>query len=121
MKDSLKSLLSFTTPLLLLMACGWYFGANWLLWTAGIFLVAGFLWPKGRGLFIDYWMRLAHFLGRINAAIILSLVFVAIVIPLGLVMRRGSRLSQSLRQNNGKSAFTFRNLEFAPPNFETPW
>jgi hypothetical protein len=39
----------------------------------------------------EQWLRLAHFLGRINTAILLTVVYLAVITPIGLLFRAFGR------------------------------
>ena len=65
-------------------------GRFWQMWTlvlGGLFLSTGLLAPKMLEPVYNWWMRGAHVLGWINTRIILSVCFIFIFVPVGIIMR----------------------------------
>jgi len=60
---------------------------GWALATAVCLLVPGALFPKSLFWIFKGWMAVGHILGRINTTIILSLVYYAVVTPIGIARR----------------------------------
>jgi Saxitoxin biosynthesis operon protein SxtJ len=59
----------------------------WALVMAGILMVPALVFPRSLKGFYRVWMALGAALGWINTRIILSLLFYALVTPMGLIMR----------------------------------
>ena len=68
----------------------WLFGAGWPVWpwvVLAVFWVLAAVWPGGLRLVYIPWMRLAHFLGRINTAVLLGITFFTVFTVMGRVAR----------------------------------
>jgi len=60
---------------------------TWALVPGGALIVLGVLIPVALGPVYGIWMKIGGVLGRINTAIILSVVFFILFTPIGLIMR----------------------------------
>ncbi|MDF1564396.1 MAG: SxtJ family membrane protein [Deltaproteobacteria bacterium] len=95
MSETRRALRSFGLilgGLLLAIACwkGWPPLEGWpagLAIAGGVFLALALVWPRALGPIYGPWMKLGHVLGRINAYILLTLLFFLVFAPLGLLMR----------------------------------
>lgn len=117
---TLETMLVITVGLLVLYLI---FKKPWLL-TASV--VLGVI-----GIFSDWlsekitlgWMKLAEVLGRINAAVLLSLVFFLFVTPIAFLRKLFSK-SDLLRLRNARQAasvYEERNHAYEAKDLENPW
>jgi len=69
------------------------------------------------------WFGLSHFLGSIVSKILLSVLFFAIVTPIGLVRRLAGADSMKLKEwrKGTQSSFTDRNLTYSAEDLERPY
>lgn len=104
-------------PLVIYMIWG---GEHWL-WVALFIGAIGLLWPWAASKIAWAWHQLAHILGRVNGTLLLSIVFLLLVWPIGLlakIFRRDDRLQ--LRKET-KSYFQQRDHTFTSSDLEDPW
>ena len=59
----------------------------WPLILAGAFAAAALARPLSLKIVYDAWMRFGHVMGRINGAIILTVVYAIMILPIGLALR----------------------------------
>lgn len=67
------------------------------------------------------WLALAHILGTIVSAILLTLVFYLILTPIAAVARLAGRKAPSFGPAPADSAWTRREYSFAPKDFNRPF
>lgn len=99
----------------------WSGAVSW--WLVGIglaFLVTALLAPGWLGPVRAWWMTLAAVLGRINARILMTLVFAIIVVPMGLLLRLLGRQPIPLAAKEGAGSYWHRRHEgdFVPNRME---
>lgn len=81
---------------------------------AGVWLAAALIYPKGLAPLYKAWMAFGHVLGWINARIILGIVFFAVVMPIGLVMRLFGKDFLGMRPNLTGSYWMQRGHKLTP-------
>ena len=84
----------------------------WPLMVAGILATLALIIPKSIGPFYRVWMKFADILGWINTRIILSIIFFAVFLPFGLIMRI---FNDPMQRRLDKSINTYR-VNSTPPN-----
>ncbi|MEW6544262.1 MAG: SxtJ family membrane protein [Nitrospirota bacterium] len=90
----------------------WNGAASW--WLAGIglgFLATALLAPTWLGPVRTWWMKLAATLGRINARILMTLVFAIVVVPMGLLLRLMGRQPIPISAKGGHGSYWRRRHE----------
>lgn len=94
-------------------------------WRAALYLAflsggIGILSPSLSSLVSRAWMWLARGLGRFSNGLLLSLVFLLVVVPVGVVRRL--RKKERLRHYDASatSNYTARDHRFSPEDFEKP-
>jgi hypothetical protein len=92
----------------------------WLLAPAGVFLAAGLLAPASLAPLRAAWMKLAAVLGRVNEHLLLTLLFVGLIVPLGLLLRLLGRQPIGLQFRDGAASYWRRRRpeEFAAERME---
>lgn len=71
--------------------------------------------------FLVFWKWLAQWLGRINAFILLTLLFVLLVLPIGILFRLTSRKTNYMHQKQQGSYYKLRDEHFVKEDFERPY
>jgi hypothetical protein len=73
--------------------------------------------------FAKVWFALANFLGTIMSKILLTIVYILLVLPVGLIIRLSGKDSLKLKQfkKGLSSVFKERNHEFRSPDIENPY
>jgi hypothetical protein len=92
---------------------------TWPRATALVFFVAGIVYPRCLSLVHRSWMTLGHYLGLINTRIILTIVFFAIITPLGLIKRTFGR--DPLDRNFLKEGTTYRDEKSSVSSMDKPY
>lgn len=94
----------------------WPLHAPKLWWLAGAaaWLVAALAYPKGLAPLYKAWMAFGHALGWVNSRIILGVVFFAVVLPTGLIMRLLGKDLLNLKNKPGGSYWIKRDKELTP-------
>ncbi len=81
-------------------------------------LVYSLVHPRGVLALRRQWMRFGAALGRVNSVIVLGVLYLAVVTPLGLLLRLFSRRAGSA---SGGSYFTPRRVQRDAKHFEHPY
>ncbi|MEO8112285.1 MAG: hypothetical protein ABI594_19715 [Ginsengibacter sp.] len=68
-----------------------------------------------------FWSSVTEFIGKINAWIILTVVFVFIVIPTSFFKNLFGKKDLILKKRNLTSTFQIRNKIYSPADLENPW
>ena len=98
------------------------FAADWLLWIALLLLIGNAFETRITGAIADYWMRFASVLGRINAKIMLALIFFVILTPIAFLYRMFNREAVArFRENRQNSYFDDVNKSYIREDFEKVW
>jgi hypothetical protein len=73
--------------------------------------------------FTKTWFMLANFLGTIMSKVLLTVVYIVLVLPVGLIIRLLGKDSLKLKQfkKDLSSVFKERNHEFRSPDIENPY
>ncbi len=99
--------LSWALPLLLMGLLPWWFDYAWSyypLLIPALLLPLAWLKPSALHPFYRLWMLVFGTLGKINTVILLSLVFVLVITPLGIVVRNLGKLHYRRRPRDYRSA-----------------
>lgn len=118
---SLKTYETITVLALVSLLAGLWFGQPLLFYLAALLLLLVLLVPKAAAWLAWGWLRLAHFLGNINAKIILTLIFYLILTPLALLYRfwRGDALG--LHRRPADSNWHRRDHTYEKTDLEKTW
>ncbi len=126
--------LSWALPLLLMGLLPWWFDYAWSYYPLvipAILLPLAWLKPHWLQPFYRVWMLVFGFLGKINTMILLTLVFVLIITPLGIVVRNLGKLhyrrnsvhrhsfSHNSTNNNAMNPSS-ENAELTTSNWQAP-
>lgn len=99
----------------------WVSGQKILLVVAFIIGLTPFLFPALGEIIANLWDKTALLLGKINGAIILSVLFFLILTPIAFLYRLGNRHSKFLLNKKEKSAFIERNHEYKASDLKNMW
>lgn len=102
----------------------WVRGHGWPSWPwilAGVLLIAGLLAPRILSPVYRVWMKFGHFMGRVNSAIILSVVFFLIFTPVALFMRLIGRDVLHRRLDPDAESYKVPSRPLNMENFERPF
>jgi len=94
-----------------------YFHRHWLLIAALILGLIAILSPFIANFIHKLWMKFAHILGQISNTIILTLIFIVIIIPTGVLYKLFKKSSPKPLESN----FYDRQHTFSKADFEKPW
>ena len=88
-----------------------------------VFLVITMTYPQIYQPFARVWFGLSHLLGTVVSKIILSLLFVVLVLPIGLVSRALGKDSMQLKRwgKNQLSVFRTRDHRFTANDLKNPY
>jgi len=88
-----------------------------------VFLVITMTYPQAYQPFARVWFGLSHLLGTVVSKIILSLLFVVLVLPIGLVSRALGKDSMQLKRwgKNQLSVFRTRDHRFTANDLKNPY
>lgn len=93
---------------------------EWLLFTAmGISLI-GISWSWLSKVIHKGWFMLADKMGYVMSRLILSIVFIALVIPFGLISRI-FRKDLMFMKGSGSSCYIDRKHQYVAEDFKNPW
>lgn len=108
--------------LLCLVGSGWSH-APWLEWTAIVGLVVNMIWPAAFTPFAVVWFGLAEVMGAVVSRILLTVLFVGVLTPVGLVRRALGRDAMRLTQwrRGRESVFTVRDHPYTPADIDRPY
>ena len=67
------------------------------------------------------WIGLTEFIGKINAWIILSVVFIFILIPISILKKWFGKQEIILKRGDLTTTFQLRNKTYSSDDFENPW
>lgn len=93
---------------------------DWMIYTALVFGGMGVLWKWFRYQVHVFWFWLAEKLGFVVSRIILSVVFMLILVPFGLLSRL-FRKDLLLMKRGGTSYFRTRNHRYKKEDMVDPW
>ncbi len=81
----------------------------------------GILFPFVGKIIAKIWMTIAHFLGKINTTILLSIVFFILLFPLAIVRKVFSKKDFLHLKKPSNSNFILREKTFIKEDFEKMW
>jgi hypothetical protein len=102
----------------------WLFDRAFPLWPwiiAGVFLGWALILPKTLYPLYRAWMAIGHVLGWINTRIILGLIFYAMILPIGLIMRMFGRDPMRRRFDKRASSYRIQSTNQPKENLERPF
>ncbi|MCE5335979.1 MAG: SxtJ family membrane protein [Desulfobacteraceae bacterium] len=114
----------FGQVLCLAFLLGAYFtGRRWVLQAAILLLLINLVCPAVYRIFARVWFGLSILLGLVMSRVILTLVFVFLVTPVGIVRRLAGFDSLSLKKwkNGSSSVFKVRDHAFGPEDLNRPF
>jgi hypothetical protein len=108
---------------LLLLIAEYFSGTRHFLLTAIITLILAILWPGFFQPLVKVWFAASERIGAVASKIILTIIFFALVLPIGVIRRMSGYDSMKLKQwkKDGASVLVDRNHEYASKDFETPY
>jgi hypothetical protein len=111
-----------TILVLVLAVLVWYRVSRYpfLLWVAGGLALAGLFVPVLADGIHRVWMKLAELLGAVTSRIILTLVFIIVIVPLGLVSRLLGK-NDLVVPSTGPSYFKVKDHLYTREDLEHPW
>ncbi|WP_031529395.1 SxtJ family membrane protein [Dyadobacter crusticola] len=77
--------------------------------------------PLAGELIVKYWFKLAEVLGKINGAILLTIIFLVVLVPVALIARLNKKDALALKRNQTGSLFHERNHKFEAKDLENVW
>ena len=103
------------------IVCYLIWGGIYWLWLALTIGLIGLFWPTAAKYLAQAWQQLAHFLGRINGTILLSIVFLLLVWPLGWLARFFRSRNSLQLKHRSDTYFQSRNHTFTADDLRDPW
>lgn len=91
------------------------------IYVATIFILLCLISNSVAAFFHLLWFKLTHYLGMVSSAIILSIIFYAIVFPLGLLLKLFKKDPLIRKINNHTSTFDTRNKLFNEADLQNPF
>lgn len=116
-KKKQKSLGRQSKEFAVVLAVGGGLAAGWLIWTdrpdtamyagaaAGVVLVLAFVLQPVWLAFFKLWMRFAEGMGWVMTRVILSVFYLLVMTPFGVVMRLAGKRPLDMRWKDGKSSY----------------
>jgi hypothetical protein len=86
---------------------------------AAVLILYSLIHPAGTLALRKGWLRVGGLLGRVNSALILTVLYVSVITPLGLLLRLFGR--RSVTKTPGGSYFEPRSAERGSKHFEHPY
>lgn len=102
----------------------WLFDRAFPLWpwiVAGVFLGWALILPKTLYPLYRAWMAIGHVLGWINTRIILGLIFYAMILPIGFIMRVFGRDPMRCRFDKRASSYRIQSTNQPKEHLERPF
>jgi len=108
---------------LLLLLLAWIGGRPQLLPGTIALLLLCMLWPQAFRPLVRPWLGLSHLLGAVSSRLVLTLLFVLVVTPVGVMRRLAGADPLQLRQwkRNADSVLRVREGRFRPADLEHPY
>jgi hypothetical protein len=94
---------------------------NTLVIVAAAIVAYSLVHPGGTLLLRKGWLRVGAVLGRVNSTLLLTVLYVAVITPLGLLLRAFGRRPTGTKAPQGGSYFVARAAERGPKHFEHPY
>jgi hypothetical protein len=83
--------------------------------TGMVLILLGAVWPRVLGPLNRLWSLLGNVLGRVTNPLVAGLLFLVLITPLGLLLRRMGRLSMRLRMDPSTPSYWQETSHAAPP------
>jgi hypothetical protein len=113
-----KAQLVIVTGLILIY---YFFKHPAILAVAAIIGMVSILIPAAGEFIVKYWFKLAEVLGKINGAILLTVIFLVVLVPVALLARLNKKDALALKRNRSGSLFHERNHKFEAKDLENVW
>lgn len=110
--------------LVFLILIFWLFWrVDWLVFAAMAALLLGMVWPASMRPFAVFWFGLSHVLGNVMSRVLLTVVWLALVVPVGLARRMLGKDSMRLKEWRGGdgSVFVIRDHIYKPEDLQNPY
>jgi hypothetical protein len=118
-KRSGETILTITVALILIYVIR-EMRDDWMIYAALVFGGIGVLWKWFRYQVHAFWFWLADKVGFVVSRIVLSLVFLVVVVPFGLVSRL-FRKDLMMMKKGGSTYFRTRNHTYKKEDMRDPW
>jgi len=114
------------TGMALVLIClliAWFAGRRDFVGYAILLLLLDMVWPSAYKPAAKLWFGLSHVLGAVMSKVILSVVFFAVLTPVGLIRRMLGKDSMRVRdfKKDSPSVFRTRDHLFTSKDIETPY
>lgn len=120
MKFNRKHIETIIVLTIALAAIGWFTKKQSWYWVTAIFAIASLALPPLAKYTHIVWMKLAEAIGYVMNKVLLSIVFIIVVIPLGLISRLTGKNSIRLKKG-GDTYFKTRNHTYTKADLENMW
>jgi Saxitoxin biosynthesis operon protein SxtJ len=120
MKFNRKHIETIIVLTIALAALGWFTKKQQWYWVAVIFAIVALAVPPLAKYIHMGWMKLAQAIGFVMNKVLLTVVFIVIVIPLGILSRITGKNSIRL-QKDATSYFKTRNHTYTKADLENMW
>lgn len=99
----------------------WIFEKQWLMYVSLVIGVLGLLSSAFAGFVTKIWMKFAEVLGRINASILLTLIFFIFLTPIALLMKLIKGVDQLKLKKQGDTVYEERNFTYTAKDLKNIW
>jgi hypothetical protein len=120
MKFNRKHIETIIVLTIALLVTGWFTKKQSWYWVAAIFAMASLALPPLAKYIHIAWMKLAEAIGYVMNKVLLSIVFIIVVIPFGLLSRLTGKNSIRLKKG-GDTYFKTRNHTYTKADLENMW
>lgn len=109
--------------ILILLIIFIFTGYDLWLYSSLVLIVLLMIWPSPFRYFGMVWFSFGEILGFVVGKFILTVIYIILVLPVGLLVRKKIRRNMQLSsfKNNSGSAFKIRNYEYSSGDFEKPF
>jgi heme/copper-type cytochrome/quinol oxidase subunit 4 len=88
---------------------------------AGLILVLGLIRPSFLKVIYHPWMKLGSILGWINTRIILSVIYFAIITPIGMILRLSGKDAMNRKYDSQAKSYRIQSKQAQPQDMERPF
>ncbi|KQS31339.1 SxtJ family membrane protein [Dyadobacter sp. Leaf189] len=113
-----KAQLVIVTGLILIF---YFFKQPAILAAAAIVGMVSLLIPPAGEIIVKCWFKIAEVLGKINGAILLTVIFFIVLIPVALIARMNRKDALTLKRRQSGSLFHERNHKYGAKDLENVW
>ena len=110
--------------LVFLILIFWLFWrVDWLVFAAMSALLLGMVWPGAMRPFAVFWFGLARMLGNVMSRVLLTVVWLALVVPVGLARRMLGKDAMRLKEwrSGDDSVIVARDHKYGPEDLQNPY